>query len=88
LPDTIPINPLNAELNPICRLLALLGGATIVVVSRLRVKNGLKQDASLLVLYNFAVEYAITMFQVRQDGYKLNSTHQLLVYAGDVSILG
>ena len=31
------INPLNAELNPICHLLALLGGATIVVVSRLRV---------------------------------------------------
>ena len=30
-------NPLNAELNPICHLLALLGGATIVVVSRLRV---------------------------------------------------
>ena len=32
------INPLNADLNPICHLLALLGGATIVVVSRLRVK--------------------------------------------------
>ena len=32
-------NPLNAELNPICHLLALLGGATIVVVSRLRVKD-------------------------------------------------
>jgi hypothetical protein len=32
------INPLNAELNPICHLLALLGGATLVVVSRLRVK--------------------------------------------------
>jgi len=31
-------NPLNAELNPICHLLALLGGANIVVVSRLRVK--------------------------------------------------
>jgi len=31
-------NPLNAELNPICYLLALLRGATIVVVSRLRVK--------------------------------------------------
>jgi len=31
------INPLNAKLNPICHLLALLGGATIVVVSRLRV---------------------------------------------------
>ena len=33
------INLLNAELNPICHLLALLGGATIVVVSRLRVNN-------------------------------------------------
>ena len=32
-------NPVNAELNPICHLLALLGSATIVVVSRLRVKD-------------------------------------------------
>ena len=32
------INSLNAELNPICHLLALLGCATIIVVSRLRVK--------------------------------------------------
>jgi len=36
-------NPLNSELNPICHLLALLGGATIVVVSRLRVKMDLKR---------------------------------------------
>ena len=36
----LKVNPLNAELNPICHLLELLGGATIVVVSRLRV-NGL-----------------------------------------------
>jgi len=36
--DIVTINPLNAELNPICHFLALLGGATIVVVSRLRVK--------------------------------------------------
>ena len=35
----VTLNPLNAELNPICHLLALLGGATIVVVSRLRVKK-------------------------------------------------
>ena len=34
----IIFNPLNAELNPICHMLALLGGATIVVVSRLRFK--------------------------------------------------
>jgi hypothetical protein len=36
------INTLNAELNPICHLLALLGGATIVDVSRLRVKVKVK----------------------------------------------
>jgi hypothetical protein len=34
------INLLNAELNPICHLLALLEGATIVDVSGLRVKGG------------------------------------------------
>jgi drug/metabolite transporter superfamily protein YnfA len=34
---TFILNPLNPELNPICHLLALLGRATIVVVSRLRV---------------------------------------------------
>jgi hypothetical protein len=33
------INPLNAELNRICHLLALLGGANLVVVSRLRVND-------------------------------------------------
>ena len=31
------LNPLNAELNSICHLVVLLGGSTIVVVSRLRV---------------------------------------------------
>jgi len=33
------INPLNAELNPICHLLALLGAHHILHVSRIRVKN-------------------------------------------------
>ena len=33
------INPLNAELNPICRLLALLGAHHILHVSRLRVND-------------------------------------------------
>jgi hypothetical protein len=36
--EFVSVSPLNAELNPICHLLALLGGATVVVVSRLRVK--------------------------------------------------
>jgi len=33
-------NPLNAELNPICHLLALLGAHHILHVSRIRVKKG------------------------------------------------
>jgi len=33
------INPLNAELNPICHLLALLGAHHILHISRIRVKN-------------------------------------------------
>ena len=41
------INPLNAELNPICHLLALLESATIVVVSRLRVKTQLHTSTCL-----------------------------------------
>jgi len=31
-------NPLNAELNPICHLLALLGAHPVLHVSRIRVK--------------------------------------------------
>jgi hypothetical protein len=33
------INPLNAELNPICHLLALLGAHHILHVSRIRVTS-------------------------------------------------
>ena len=33
------INPLNAELNPICHLLALLGAHHILHVSRIRVNE-------------------------------------------------
>ena len=33
------INPLNAELNPICHLLALLGAHHILHVSKIRVKK-------------------------------------------------
>jgi hypothetical protein len=54
------INPLNAELNPICHLLALLGGATIVVVSRLRVKSHLRDLVRGRWLQQKKLEYLLT----------------------------
>jgi hypothetical protein len=51
------INPLNADLNPICNLLALLGAHHILHLSGIRVnyhaENGMrKQDDAVLILYD------------------------------------
>jgi hypothetical protein len=46
------INPLNAELNPICPLLELLGAHHILHVSRIRVKWPQQFDTSCDSRYN------------------------------------
>jgi hypothetical protein len=60
-----------------------------VLSDKFPVQSGLKQgDASLPLLFNFVLEYAIKLVRGNQVGLKLSWTHHLLVYADDVNLFG
>jgi sorting nexin-29 len=42
------------------------------------IQNGMKQEASLPMLFNFALKYTIRKIQENQVGLKLNGRHQVL----------
>jgi len=53
------------------------------------INNGLKQGVALSsLLFSVALECAFRRVQANQEGLKLNGTHQLLIYADGIIILG
>jgi methionine synthase II (cobalamin-independent) len=60
-----------------------------VRIGKFSLQNGLKEgDALSPLLLNFALEYTIRRVHEKQEGLKLNATHQLFSYADYVNIVG
>ena len=60
-------NPLNAELNPICHLLALLGVHHFLHVSRIRVKSTFRLLMSYIYIYIYIYIYGAPILDVSRS---------------------
>ena len=63
-------NPLNAKLNPICHLLALLEARHILYVSRIRVKEDIYIYIYIYIYINVCISL-INIVVARSESYKL-----------------
>ena len=66
-------NPLNAELNPICKLLVLLGAHPILHVSRIRVNIGMFYIRMVTVVTNIYLPYTLNITNVPLCGAKVTT---------------
>jgi len=74
------INPLNAELNPICHLLALLGAHLTLHVSRIRVKNRFYDavNSNVCILIRIYPTYTYTCITNKMQRYTVYFIWELL----------
>jgi hypothetical protein len=77
----IYINPLNAELNPICHLLALLGAHRILHVSRIRVNDLPKIPLKI----NINGSYKLTLFADDTSLIVKNPNHY--IFENDINMI-
>jgi len=52
------------------------------------IKNGVKVDALLSLLFNLALEYAIRKVRANHMYLKFKGTHQVIIYGHDVNSQG
>jgi hypothetical protein len=71
--NSLIINPLNAELNPICNLLALLGVHPILHVSRIRVNT----DKTKALLFHFNKTCNLVKTKIVFNSVKINYTSKV-----------
>jgi hypothetical protein len=50
------------------------------------IKNGVKGDTLLSLLFNLALEYVIRKVRANHMLLKFNGTHQVILYADDVNL--